>query len=172
MHNIHQIPPICHIFDYDTTHQIFKCMQCFRLFSRCMWYHQDSGDNFTVNESTNVINITNYVLQKLCNKHHQLYSSELCNKHHQLHALEHHNITMNAQTSSKDSTMHNSPNYINVIIIPNYVFHQHLHYQILTSIQSTSHNSSSYKHQRNHHHNHHQQLTPQGNDKVSQPHFT
>ena len=34
--------------------------------------------------------------------------------------------------------------FINIIIITNYVFHQHLHYQILTSIQSTSHNSTSY----------------------------
>jgi len=68
-------------------------------------------------------------------------------------------MTMNAWTSSKDSTMHNSPSYIiqfthhiisspvNIIITTNYVFHQHLHYQVFTSTQSTSYNltkSSSY----------------------------
>jgi hypothetical protein len=47
---------------------------------------------------------------------------------------------MNAWTSSKDSTMHTHRNiFINIIIITNYVFCQHLHYQILTSIRSTIH---------------------------------
>jgi hypothetical protein len=53
-----------------------------------------------------------------------------------------------------------------------YVIHQQLHYQILTSIQSTSHqlrnnimfiikHSSNNHHQKNQHHNHQQHLTPQ-----------
>jgi len=58
------------------------------------------------------------------------------------------------------------------IYITNYVFHQHLRYQILTSYnQQVIINSSIYNHQRNHHHNHHQQQSPQRNKKISNSYF-
>jgi hypothetical protein len=87
-----------HKSKYDSTHQLLNACNVLDS-SRCMWYHYDFEDNFTVNESTNIKNATNYVLQKLCYKHHQLHSSN------------HLKMTMNAWTSSKDSTMHNSPTY-------------------------------------------------------------
>jgi len=55
----------------------------------------NSGDNFTVNESTDIINLHVYVLQKLfINPHFTYFKSA--------------RMTMNAWTPSKDLTMHDS----------------------------------------------------------------
>jgi len=84
-----------HIFNYEMTRQIISACNVPDS-SRCMWY-QRIPEKILPYESTNIINTTNYVLQKLCNKHHELHSSN------------HLNMTMNAWTSSKESTIHNLP---------------------------------------------------------------
>ena len=110
-HHIHQISPsiqfnkftkptvhifIKHIYTDSHNHiRLDSSTSTMHVCSKIIYMHVvplDFRDNFTVNESTNIINPHIYVLQKLCINLHFTYFKSA-------------RMTMNAWTQSKDLTM-------------------------------------------------------------------